>query len=188
MGNYSAVIWFTGYDWQNTISPENETQLSSYLDGGGNLILSSEDYYAQTGLIRPFMLTYLGIDSITNDKNEIDVIGNAANPIGNNLNLFTLVRPDDWATYWPTESFEGPFTDYVSATSSASSPFRFNRSSKNNSTNKEGSGWKTVFLAWPFEWVHTVTERAAIMRNILNWTNPECIPIINYLPIITKNW
>lgn len=185
--NYSTVIWFTGYAWNNTIKTDNEIQIAAYLDGGGNFVLSSEDYYADTGIVNSFMQTYLGIASIDNDKNEIDVIGNSTNPIGNNLGPFSLTRPDDWATYWPLDLSEGPYTDYVVAASGTSSPFRFSGSSKNNSTNKEGSGWKTVFLAWPFEWIDTVSERAIIMRNIINWTNPECEPIFTFLPLIIKS-
>jgi hypothetical protein len=117
--DYTVVIWFTGFAWNNTITGDNETQIATYLDAGGKFVLFSEDYYADRGTVTSFMQTYLGIANITNDKNEIDVIGNATNSIGNNLGPYTLVRPDAWAVYWPPGSYAGPFTDYVNASTDA---------------------------------------------------------------------
>ncbi len=47
MAAYPVVIWFTGESWQNeqTLTPTDETNLATYLDGGGNLFLSSHDYF-----------------------------------------------------------------------------------------------------------------------------------------------
>lgn len=40
---YPVVIWTTGYDWYFTLSEEDESRLSRYLDQGGGLLLSSQD-------------------------------------------------------------------------------------------------------------------------------------------------
>jgi len=47
MASYPVVIWFTGEAWRynQTLTPNDETNLATYLDGGGNLFLSSHDYF-----------------------------------------------------------------------------------------------------------------------------------------------
>ena len=40
---YPVVLWTTGYDWYFTLSAEDESRLSRYLDQGGGLLLSSQD-------------------------------------------------------------------------------------------------------------------------------------------------
>lgn len=57
---YDAVLWFTGYDWYQPLTPQEITTLRGYLDGGGRLFLSSQDYlyYHRRN---PFTQNYLGI-------------------------------------------------------------------------------------------------------------------------------
>jgi len=47
MAGYGAVVWFTGECWQlsQTLTVNDEANLSTYLDGGGNLFLSAQDYF-----------------------------------------------------------------------------------------------------------------------------------------------
>jgi hypothetical protein len=44
MKNYWAVWWFTGADFFFTLDAADETELSLYMDAGGRLLLSSQDY------------------------------------------------------------------------------------------------------------------------------------------------
>lgn len=41
---YDIVLWYTGYDWFQPISPQEEQQLTAYLSQGGRLFLSSQDF------------------------------------------------------------------------------------------------------------------------------------------------
>jgi hypothetical protein len=41
---YDLVLWFTGYDWYQPITNDEEEALAEYLDAGGRLFLSSQDY------------------------------------------------------------------------------------------------------------------------------------------------
>jgi|GEM_PF-1675162 len=171
MAPYDVVLWFTGYAWENGVfTPTNESEVAAYLDGGGNFILSSEDYYYEAGTVTPFMQNYLGIASFPGeDVTELDPVGNAGNPIGDGLGPYAMVRPDDWDAYWPTGGSEGPWDDYANAGPGADEPFRYNASGQNNSTNYDGGIFKTAFLAWPFEWIDTVEERAEILGAALDW-------------------
>jgi len=71
MSEYDLVIWFTGEAWgyygNDTITPTDESNLTTFLDGGGSLFLSSQDYfydaYTNAGPFSPgqFPHDYLGI-------------------------------------------------------------------------------------------------------------------------------
>ncbi|HEX6263007.1 MAG TPA: S8 family serine peptidase, partial [Actinomycetota bacterium] len=43
MSEYDAVIWFTGADFSCTLTGADQTQLGTYLTGGGNLLLFGQD-------------------------------------------------------------------------------------------------------------------------------------------------
>ena len=170
MAAYDAVIWFTGYAWeQGVFTPANEADAATYLDSGGNFLLSSQEYHYEAGVITPFMANYLGVQDMTDDATELDPVGNTGNPIGDGLGPYTMVRPDDWAAYWPTGDSEGPYDDYANPLTGAESPFRFNASTENNSTNLDSGVFKSAFLAWPFEWIDTVDERVEILGAALGW-------------------
>ena len=105
---YDVVLWFLGYAWDETLTPTNEADLAAYLDGGGNLILSGEDYIYDQGLT-PFGANYLQIDAYTEDVSDVDPTGTAGDPIGNGLGPYALTVP----TSWPSAGELYP--DYVSS-------------------------------------------------------------------------
>ncbi len=47
---YPEVIWFTGYDWYQTLTPSNTQALQGYLQQGGRLFLSSQDLLSAPGI------------------------------------------------------------------------------------------------------------------------------------------
>ncbi len=50
---YPLVVWFTGYDWYQPIHPDEAAALLAYLDAGGRVLLTSQDflyYHAHTAL------------------------------------------------------------------------------------------------------------------------------------------
>jgi len=71
MSDYDLVIWFNGEAWgyygNDTITPTDEGNLAIFLDGGGSLFLSSQDYfydaYTNAGSFSTgqFPYDYLGI-------------------------------------------------------------------------------------------------------------------------------
>ncbi|MCD6286939.1 MAG: hypothetical protein J7M39_13600, partial [Anaerolineae bacterium] len=44
LGQYPIVLWFTGYDWYAPIEAVEVDRLLAYLDQGGRLLLSSQDF------------------------------------------------------------------------------------------------------------------------------------------------
>ncbi len=76
MADYPVVIWFTGEGWQlqQTLTPNDEANLATYLDGGGNLFLSAMDYFydrhSSAGNFSPgqFPYDYLGVTWTYQDR------------------------------------------------------------------------------------------------------------------------
>lgn len=46
---YPAAIWFTGYDWYQTLTENNELALRQFAAEGGRFALSSQDYLSERG-------------------------------------------------------------------------------------------------------------------------------------------
>ncbi len=77
MQAYRVVIWFTGETWgyygYDVLTLNDESNLASYLSGGGNLFLSAQDYlyanYPTAGSFSPgqFPYDYLGLASVSQD-------------------------------------------------------------------------------------------------------------------------
>jgi hypothetical protein len=77
MQAYSMVIWFCGETWgyygYDVLTANDESNLGSYLDGGGNLFLSAQDYlyasYPSAGSFSPgqFPYDYLHLSSVSQD-------------------------------------------------------------------------------------------------------------------------
>ncbi|MBC8485870.1 MAG: hypothetical protein H8D45_07490, partial [Bacteroidetes bacterium] len=76
MQQYDLIIWFTGESWQNnqTMSNNDEANLGTFIAGGGNLLLSAQDYfydrYSSAGSFSAgqFPYDYLGVASTTQDN------------------------------------------------------------------------------------------------------------------------
>jgi subtilisin family serine protease len=163
MQGYDAVVWFTGYSWNGTVTSTNEIDLSAYLDGGGNLFLTAYDYLYDQGLTA-FGSNYLGIDSFTSDTGEVDPVGNAGDPVGDGLGPFALVAP----TSWP-QGEDLLYDDQVNPVVGASAPFSYVSSGADNSTDLDSGSWKTVFTGWPFEGLDSLAEREVVLSSVLDW-------------------
>jgi hypothetical protein len=77
MQGYDVVIWYTGETWSSTywvtLSATDEANLGQYLDGGGALLLTGQDYfydrYPSAGNFptSSFPYVYLGLQSVQQD-------------------------------------------------------------------------------------------------------------------------
>ncbi len=93
---YPLVIWFTGYDWYAPILPQEAATLLSYLDGGGRLLLSSQDflyYNANTPLA-----SRLGVLHWDESLNPTHAFGVPDHPAGGTWGAVKLDFPfKNWA-------------------------------------------------------------------------------------------
>jgi hypothetical protein len=75
---YPVVVWWTGYDWYAPVTREEQASLAAYLDGGGRLMLSSQDFLYHHH-DEPFARTHLGVLTYTEDITPTHVTGVSEN-------------------------------------------------------------------------------------------------------------
>ncbi|MFU8771452.1 MAG: M28 family peptidase [Anaerolineales bacterium] len=161
---YAMVIWFSGDKYGNSAGPNStdEDNLAAYLDSGGRLFLSSQDYLYDFGLTA-FGQDYLGIGSFTNDSgNAATKYGVAGDPIGDGLGPYPLTYPSGF-TDWG---------DIVNAGPGASVSFTSAPGGGNNlDISKDGGSWKTVFFGT--SWVPVQNASPAngeeLLGRIVEW-------------------
>ena len=154
---YPAVVWFTGYDRFEPLTPADEAALTGYLQAGGRLFLSSQDTLYVSGLT-DFSANYLGVLTYTNDITAVTETGVPGNPIGGGLGPYTPTVPYH---QWP---------DIVTPTIQAGAAF-LNPDGQPTSLTLDGGTFRSVFFTFPFEGLPS-DAGTEIMRRILAWFGP----------------
>jgi uncharacterized repeat protein (TIGR01451 family) len=159
---YKNVVWFTGNAYPAPITPY-ESELKTYLDGGGRLFMSGQDILDQAAGTTSFVENYLHIDwdgtEVQNDKATAAVQGVAGNPVTDGIGTVPLNHAvlggaafEDEIT--PIGPAQAAFTDDASATDAL--------------TVADG-GYKVVFLAFPFEAYGDAAAQASLMGRVLTY-------------------
>ena len=156
---YPVVMWFTGYDWFQTLSQEEEAMLARYLDRGGRFFLSAQDYLYTNG-VSDFARDYLGVITFTEDMTSTQVIGVAGNPISDGLGPYALDYPytNHSDTLTPAADAQVVFRGKENL------PVALARTSKTRH-------YKTLFFAFPFEALHRPAAQT-VMGRIVDWLSP----------------
>ncbi|MEM8962741.1 MAG: trypsin-like peptidase domain-containing protein [Acidobacteriota bacterium] len=158
LAQYTAVIWFSGDSFgtpQGTgpAGPGDaaETALAGWLDNGGCLFISSQDYHYDNGLTT-LMTDYLGVASVTDDENQTQATGGG--PFAG-LGPYKL-------TY--------PFSNYSdNMTASADGVVLFEGNDGPIATGQAGqTGFAAAYLAYPLESVDTAGQEE-IINAFLTW-------------------
>ena len=159
LAEYSAVIWFTGHEYGGSAGPgaAGETALSSFLDGGGCFVLSSQDYLWDRGLTA-FMGSHLGVDSGASNVQNDTIAGHGS--------LFGL--EGSAALSYPFDNA----SDLLIPDGSGETAFMGDAGSA--AVSKETAGYRTAYLGFPFEAVPTSAHRRQLMRTILNLCDLDC--------------
>ena len=167
---YDIVIWFNGGDFSSTsiITDNDEVNMKAFLDGGGNLFLSSHDYYSARGsTVTDFMKDYLRVTSV------------------NESNFFTLTGQIE--TIGQGMSFSDSFeifesSDELTLNSGAIAAFANEASSpaKTMGLQYDSGTFKVVYFAFPFANLKDSTSPSTkkdLMDNVIKflsgtWTPP----------------
>jgi uncharacterized repeat protein (TIGR01451 family) len=137
MQRYAFVLWFTAYDWHETLTPDEEAKLAAYLEGGGRLLLSSQDYLYTSGLTG-FGRNYLGIAGYTESLTATQVLGSVGSPVGDGSGPHDLDYPfPNWS-------------DALRPIPDASIAF-WGQHAQPVALTREQHPWKTEFFAFPLE-------------------------------------
>jgi uncharacterized repeat protein (TIGR01451 family) len=160
---YPMLIWFTASDWYSPLAGFEEAQLAAYLDGGGRLLFSSQDYLAG----RPYRMLaepYFGVPSHVEDLTVTQVVGSIGNPVSSDIEATEL--------YYPFSNRTGAlrFSEFAR-------PALWGQHSQPVALTLEGAPcegcapWKTAFFAFPLEALPE-DELARILEGAVDWLSP----------------
>jgi hypothetical protein len=162
LSSYWAVLWTTANGNSFAFTGQDETAVTQYLDGGGNLYLASMNFLSSRESASPFTQNYMHVTSWTNDTgNELHAYGVTDDEISDGMDLHLVYGvPPNAADHFTVESpAEVIFTDVTPG---------------NLGLKVADSGWKLVFHSFPFESVsffaeHAPNNRATLLGRVLDW-------------------
>ena len=175
LSSYSAVIWFTGDAYNPAAGPgaAGESALAAYLDSGGCLLLSSQDYISahySEGLTG-FVANYLGVGLQTENAGQQFVFGD--NPFFG-LGPHTLFYPF------------GNYSDILVPAAGAKTAFQGSEGSAGVA--RDSGVYHSVYLAFPVEALPTALARQALIDRFMDFcagTAPEDI-FHAFLPVTAR--
>jgi len=151
---YPIVLWYTAYDWFLPLSLHEETWLMRYLDGGGRLFFSSQDYLYVNGLTS-LGQDYFGLADYTEDLTSTVATGINGNPVGDRLGPFPLDYPfRNWS-------------DAVEPALAEDAAFAGQHGAVIGLSHADGNH-KTVFFGFPLETLGK-GARAAVVERVVGW-------------------
>jgi hypothetical protein len=162
----SVVIWYTGDDTSDVLTPDEIDTLESFLDNGGNLLISSQ-FLAEDPDVGSFITDYLMADYRETTPYKV-MRGYDGDTLGNEFYL---------KLYGSGGAGNTRSADMVGALAGADTVFYFTNM---NGTGNIGPGavrydsgtYKSVYLAFPFEAIADATDRTwkhEVMHRILEW-------------------
>jgi uncharacterized repeat protein (TIGR01451 family) len=162
---HSTVIWFTGNTYPGPITPY-ESELTSFLNNGGNLFMSGQDILDQQAGTTTFVHDYLHINwdgsETQNDKPTNHVTSVNGNAVTNGIGTV----PIDHSVL-----HNNPFEDQITPISPADPAFT-DDSSATDALTVATNGYHVMFLAFPMEEYGNATQKADLISRFMNWVAP----------------
>jgi len=159
LSSYWAVLWTTANGDVTYLDANDEQDLMSYLDGGGNLFLASMNYLSSRGGTNTFITDYLNIDSWTNDASGFVMNGVAGDIVSDGMALGLLGG-----------DFPPSATDKFVVSSSADSIFYTSDGVRGL---RAEDNYKLAFISFPFELVKTSTadpdNQKTLLSRLISW-------------------
>jgi uncharacterized repeat protein (TIGR01451 family) len=151
---YPIVVWFTAYDWFKPVTTNEEATLVAYLDGGGRLFLSSQDFlYLHHD--RPLSQDYFGVMGFAEAVTATLASGVPESLVGDQLGPYSLDYPfNNWS-------------DAVVPIPGLAASFR-EQEHRAIGLARQGEGYRTVFFSFPFEALPE-TARTETMERVVGW-------------------
>lgn len=173
LSHYPAVVWFSGdasggsADPHAGPSPFGETQLSTYLDAGGCLVLSSEEYFNDVSdTVTSFMANYLGISSVNDNVFQTSVTG--AGSVFSGVGNFALSFPAGISN----------LSDRITPIVASGVEVAFTGNQGNAAVNKNSGIYRTIFLGFPFETIASPTGRNNVLSKAMTYCAGTGCPTI----------
>jgi M6 family metalloprotease-like protein len=161
-----AVVWYTGIEWDNTFTPDEQAVVEAYLDAGGSLFVTGQDIGYDlvdqgSAADQTFYTDYLHADFISDSSSDNTLTGATGDPIGDGISL-NLAGGDgaDNSTY----------PSVITPAAGASTVFSY--SAAKRGAIRYGTGQKLVYFAFNFEAINAAATRTLTMQRVLDWIYP----------------
>ncbi len=176
--NISAVIWSTGSADENTLTEEEQTEISKYLTNDGKLMLVGQDLAFDLNSTKTFLNDVLYADFESDEAPSSLVIGEPGDPISDDLHFRTIggdgIRPlgvfsspDSLIPLSPAETF----LSYEDGTAAG--------------VRLQEDNTKLIFLPFNFAAIDAQNARNKLLGNSINWLtgiiNPHTPPNISII-------
>lgn len=164
---YPITVWYTAYDWYQPLIPEEELRLMSYLDGGGRLFFSSQDFLYRylinhNGNYDGFARDYLGVAAHIEDNASTLMLGQNDNPLATQLGPYPFTFPAGYQNW--TDSLTPTTTAQVASVGQAAQPNSITHGGKTG-----GQWWRTHFLSFGPEVMANPADHARLMQRSVGW-------------------
>lgn len=166
LDDYETVIWILGEESSadDTFNSTEQTKVSSFVSGGGNLFVSGPEIGWDLDNLnngRTFYNNTLGADYVADDANTYDVTG-VTGSIFEGISLSF----DDGTLFYDTE-----FPDIISPLGASVKALNYSGGSSGAAIQRAGTGGagNVVMLAFPFETIVDESDRNDIMAAALNF-------------------
>lgn len=185
LSQYAMVIWISGDAMGGPLSPvagpseSSETSLSIYLNNGGCLFLSSQQYFFDRGsVLNPFMTNYLGVGSEINNVVQTNVTGTG---IFSGVGNFPLNFPSGFLNR----------TDRVVPAAGAQSAF--SGSNGNAAVSKDAGTYHTIYLGFPLEAIANASARKDVLQRAFDFCTstpppPACLFCDDFNDGVQPGW
>ncbi len=158
---YLVTIWDNG--WGGNLGSDNRNVVASFLDGGGNLMISGQDigwylnYDSDPDKI-DFYEAYLHATYIADDSGYRTLTGVSGDPIGGGLSFSLNGTGSAMNQFYPSE---------IEPRSGATGIFEYVSSA--DGALRYSTGHRLVYLAFGLEGVTTTSAQDTIMKRCLEW-------------------
>ncbi len=160
---FNVVIWFTASERENTLTPDDQTALASYLDAGGTLFVTGQDIghdLAEMGNGPEFFADYLHAQLAADLSPDYFIQGVNGDPISGQINLIQL-----------SGAQESP--DVIAPLSGASVTLQYSPSGSAAGV-RFGGDYRVVYFSLGFEGLEKLVGtseqmRADLMGSIVAW-------------------
>ncbi len=161
---YPLTVWYTAYDWFQPLTTPEEDHLAAYLNGGGRLMFSGQDYIYNLPDREPspFAQNYLGVLAHTEDYSSTLMVGQSGNWVGAQLGPYPLTFPPGYNNW--TDALTPTATAQVATRGQAGQP----NSLTHSGIGSGGQAWHTYFLSFGPELLSSA-DRARLMQRSLGW-------------------
>ena len=157
--SYPIVIWFTGRDWETTLTPTDQANLQGYLNSGGNLFITGQDIGFDI-YTTSFYSDYLHAQYLQDDTNIFELSGMTGDPIGDELVINITGGEGANNQFYQSEIL--PNDTYASMV--------FNYSGDGCGAIKADTGtYRVVYFAFGFEAINNSSDRNTVIDRVIKW-------------------